>query len=288
MKSRFSVKVERPGHRNSKFFLVSALALVLGAAIPPARAETASCRALWQQIERRQVGVETIHRTEKLIVTVHLPLPRPGGRILDLGALDRPPDVFTISDGTLRSAFIRVDHRPGTPLARIVERLIMEVGERRRRSGREEAEILRVLIAEHLAEAPNDWRPGIAASSEAPFARAEFVAAKDLPAGHYPLETRLEHPVIALEEFLERGKGACLPKVLLTSLILHRLGIAHRITTGATEHDGHSWIELADGRILDPTWKILERPTREGALPGWFRFSGSFMYRNQFTPVAVD
>ncbi len=238
----------------------------------------------------RAVGVETVHKDADRIITIFLPLPFPGRAVLDLNAMNfrgSYPDRFTLSDGTLASAFISIDNRPHSTLNACVKEIAEKVsGEAGRKRGAR-LEALRVMAHEFLDEVPDDYRFSWDPRRELR-EPVEFSEAGKLQPGHYPLQTSLSLPVIPLEAFLKVGKGACLPKVMITSLVMKELEIEHRVRAGGTDGSGHMWIELPDGRHLDPTWKLLERPSFRGAPPGWFRMDQSFLFENQFFPAAVD
>lgn len=237
----------------------------------------------------RAVGVETIHKDPSRIITIFLAQPAPGRQLLDLNAMrvnSHYPERFTISDGTLATAFVSVDQRRGSVLRACVEELATRVRSEAR-SDEKKLEVLRDLSHELLREVADDYRFPWDPRRE-PRLPGEFKEAGALAPGHYPLDTGLTQPVIPLEAFLRHGKGACLPKVLLTSLIMKELDLPHRVRTGGTESLGHMWIELPDGRHLDPTWRLLQRPSSRGAPPGWFRMDQTFLFENQFFPVAVD
>lgn len=264
----------------------------LVAALGPAWATANTCRALVSPpTDTRRVGVETIHRDEQgRAISIFLPLPLSRrGIIRDLQAMDFDasyPNSFTISDGTLKTAFISVNLRTGSLLRKKIDQLAAAVTREAR--GGDPLPVLKTFIARHLAPVPEGtrlpWDP--AAAENLP---AEFSAVKDLPAGHGPLTVAgRQHPTVPLEAFLAEAKGACLPKVLLTSLIMKNLGLRHRVRAGGTEFSGHIWIELPDGRHLDPTWSLLQRPTTAGVPPGWFRIDRSVLFRDQFFPFAEN
>jgi hypothetical protein len=237
----------------------------------------------------RAAGVETIHKQGNTVITILLPMPKGGAALLDLNAMGfnaSYPERFTMSDGTLGTAFVEVDTRNRSSLMDCVRGMAEQV----REQGSSKDAMLGVLkdfISQYLLEVPEGarfpWDP-----KKEPKLPAEFQEAADLKPGHYPLKTGIQHPVVPLEAFLKQGRGACLPKVMLTSLVMKELKIPHRVRVGGTDSSGHMWIELPDGRHLDPTWKLLKSPSARGAGPGWFRFDQSYLYENQFFPVAED
>ena len=232
-----------------------------------------------------QVGVETIDRSTGIAVTIFLPMPQPGSDILNVNTMryDQSfPTHFIYSDGSLLSPFIRIDDREETPLHQILDRFASEVRDRALKNNLSLVEVLRTFIGRKIR--PVELSPKQFINSAPP----EFSQAARLPAGHYPLATRLENKVISLEDYLEIGHGNCVQKTLFTTLIARRLGIPHRMRAGASKSTGHVWIELADGRILDPTWEVVDATTTEGALPGWFRFSRTYLHVSDVYPVVVD
>ena len=235
-----------------------------------------------------RVGVQTVHNWSAPI-TLLIPMPlSPQGKVLDMNALDssQMPETFRISEGTLRSAFMLVDARQGSPLSACLDELVEDV-RARAKTKETQLQLLKTFIAEHLDEVKAGdvfaWDPKVV-----PPLPPEFPKAAPLTPGHAPLMTKLLQPTVRLEAYLQDGRGLCLQKALLTSLILKRLGIKHRVRAGSSQFAGHTWIELTDGRHLDPTWQLLETTTTEGAWPGWFRFSRSFLYRNDHFPITVD
>lgn len=256
----------------------------------PAQAGGLACLSSVDTIPgQRNVGVETIHKLGNTVITILLPLPKSGGRILDLNSLKYDasyPDRFAMSDGTLESAFIEVDLRSKSSLRECVTEMADKV---KSEAGSKAAmlDVLKVFISRYLGEVHErtvfPWDP-----KREPKLPSEFAEAADLSPGHFPLKTGLQQPSIGLEAFLKKGRGACLPKVMLTSLIMKELGIPHRVRAGGTDSSGHMWIELPDGRHLDPTWQLLQKPVTRGADRGWFRMDQSYLYENDFFPVAED
>lgn len=255
----------------------------------PAFAAHPCVRGFEPRAEKRAVGVETIHKAGSQVITILLPMPAPGTLVLDLNAMtvrSSYPERFAMSDGTINAAFITVDTSPRSRLSHCVEELAREV---QKEAGGKEAQLslLKDFLSSYLREVPEDysfpWDP--ARERRLP---KEFAEAANLSAGHFPLATSLTHPAVPLESFLKAGKGACLQKVMLTSLVMKELGLEHRVRAGGTGDAGHMWIELPDGRHLDPTWGLLMKPSRAGAGPGWFLMDRTYLFENQFFPVAVD
>lgn len=255
----------------------------------PAFAGHPCVRGFEPRIEKRAVGVETIHKAGAQIITILLPMPAPGARVLDLNAMTTRssyPELFTMSDGTINAAFITVDTSPRSRLSHCITELANEV-RREARGGEAQLSLLQDFVSRHLKEVPEDYSFPWDPSRERRLPK-EFAEAAELAPGHYPLATSLSHPAVPLESFLKAGRGACLPKVMLTSLVMKELGLEHRVRAGGTGDSGHMWIELPDGRHLDPTWRLLQRPSRAGAGPGWFLMDRTYLFENQFFPVAVE
>lgn len=266
-----------------------ALALSLLASSLAVAAMPDCVRGVLPSVSERGVGVETVHKDPGRVITIFLPMPGRGQALLDLNAMRFAasyPERFTMSDGTLASAFISIDLTRNSTLSYCVRELAAQV-RAEARSREQKLEALRNLAHELLREVPDSysfpWDP-----RREPRLPREFAQAGELAPGHYPLETSLSHPVIPLEAFLKQGRGACLPKVMITSLVMKELDIDHRVRAGGTESSGHMWIELPDGRHLDPTWRLLQRPSSRGASPGWFRMDQTYLFENQFFPVTVD
>jgi len=253
----------------------------------PLQCLTASDTSVSKVPNRLPVGVETIHRDPKKIITIELPMAPEGipSRIMDVNgkpAIERMPDRWVMSDGTVRTAFIGVDRSTGSRL----DLCITELAARLPRMDNEATlEFLRDHLQDYLREPSAgfvfSWDKD---SNETAELKELYLAAKDLPVGQYPLRSKQSHAVVLLEEFLRAGYGTCLHKAILASLLLEKLNIPHRLVNGATQKSGHTWVQLQDGRILDPSLKLLERPTLSQALPGYFKYGDTFAFENQVWP----
>ena len=240
----------------------------------------------------RKVGVETIHLLNRTVITVFTPMPASEkGRVLNINAMafgDAFPERFVLTDGTLSSAFVSVDLSPGSRLQYCVDELTAALNVQ---LGSPDADPLPKLVT-FLDQYMDSVPPGFRYPwdrRQVPELPKEYYAARDFSPGHYPLSTSLRHPTVPLESFLLERRGVCQQRVMLVSLILQRLGISHRSRAGGSGGGaGHIWIELPDGRILDPTWHLLEKPTTKGAFPGWFRLSQTYLFRNQVYPFVTD
>jgi hypothetical protein len=252
-----------------------------------------------------EVGIETIHRDPARVITIFTPYPNSksasgavqaiaGARVLDMNANRQMtaylPQMFFISDGTLDHAFIWVDHRPGS----VLDRCAREIADRMRTSQVRTSEDVIAFIQKHWIDflrpvAPSQilpWDRSLQgkSASEVTALQSRFQQAKDWPVGLFPQATGVFQPVVPLEAFMKAGYGVCIEKVLWASLVLEKFGIQHRVVMGGTQTTGHSWIQLADGRILDPTWQVLDRPTTAGAPAGWFHYGSSFVFEDQVFP----
>ena len=256
-----------------------------------AQGNTLDClQGLSPKAELRAVGVETINVNASVVSTIWLPMPKSSNkRILDLNSMGfntAYPSDFAISDGTLVSAFASVDLRAGSTLDRCLNEMAASV---RRQAPTIERQIflLKDFIGFYLEHVPDDFLFPWSLQHE-PRLPSQFYEARGLPAGHFPLLTNMRHPIIPLESYLWARRGACQVKALLTSLLMKKLGILHQMRSGFSEWSGHAWIELPDGRHLDPTWQILDYPHTDGAWPGWFRVDQTFLTRNQVFPFAAE
>lgn len=258
-------------------------------AVPSFAAELNCLAGASLQTETRKVGVETIYKAPGTTITVFLPMPRiQAGSLIDLNSMDNAellPEKLTFSDGTLLTAFNSVDLSADSTLNGCLDEL--EARLELSRGTEAVLQQLTTLVAQYLGTVPEGFRfPWDPANGES--LPPEFRKAADLDPGHYPLITNLSHVTVPLEWYLREGRGYCLQKVLFTSFLLKRLNIPHRIRAGGSTAAGHMWIELDDGRHLDPTWNLLEKPTEEGAPPGWFRLGKTLLFQDQFFPAAVD
>jgi hypothetical protein len=248
--------------------------------------------------KRRPVGVETIHRDSETTITIFLPLPASGaGYLEDLNALsfdDKYPARFIFSDGSLISSFIEVDLSAGSRLSQCVD----ELAERFQKALGRKADPLPALVNffdDYMDPIPAGFRLPWETTRPPPLP-PEFAGAADLPVGHYPLATKLSQRVVPLEAFLKEKRGVCVQRVLLVSLLMKKLGLRHRVRAGGIQVEGdgsgggggHVWVELPDRRHLDPTWHLLEKPSRDGVDEGWFRMDRTYLFRNQVFPIVID
>lgn len=290
---------------------------VLGPAGPlrlgPARAPAVGQRAEPQLPATAGLGVNTIHRyfeprvvPSTIAITAFTPVARPEapGYQADTNAKAfeaRLPERFILGDAGHTRAFLGIDKRPGTPLDLALAEIEARIP---RRDGAIHAEDALDFVRQHTngiiawtnGSAYNDGR------KEFPWDKAiqvgqdvwgTFGAAADQQVGDLPLDTGAPFPVVPLERYLELGQGYCIQKALLAALILDRLEIPFRLVNGAVARGpglttGHTWLELPDGRVLDPAWRTLApkgRPAADHA--EWFSFGGSDRFANQRFPHLV-
>lgn len=261
------------------------------------------------------LGVATIHRYDDtrvtpstIAITVFTPIASPdfAGVVLDMNAKQHHeilPDRCIVGDAGLTRAFLGIDKREGTPLDQRLDQIVAGIPKQADGSIDAEAAIqfVRVKVGQLLAWTPgssfNDGRaefPWDKAIAVAPGAWDTFKGAAFEAVGHTPHSTGQQFPVVPLEKYLDAGQGYCIQKALLASLLLERCGVPHRLVNGAVSQGpgksvGHTWIQLADGRVLDAAWKQVGVPDTAGApVPGFFRFGGSWRFENQTFPYLRD
>ncbi len=216
------------------------------------------------------------------------------------------PNRFIISDGTLWKPFINVDHSAGSPLDLVLQSFISEF------YGSPSIEKIRERLTDNqILERLNTTLPKLIHFQTSQFAnnrlenfeesvlsqssslklqfdeeRARvFVLALDSYKRTHAIsnsifKTDIAFPAVPLEQYLAIGEGRCIHIALTASLILEKFKIPHRLVLGSNVVDevggrgvGHSWIELADGRIFDAAWNIISPPgKRHAEHPDWFKF----------------
>jgi hypothetical protein len=241
--------------------------------------------------------VSTVLRYPGVTITAFVPLGDASfpGTLLDLNAKrfwQVLPDRAIVADGGRTRAFVGIDKRPGTPLDCWIQRIASQVP----KSDPEAAlEYLRLNATRILrltkGAATNDQ------AAELPWDKTvekneddmkTFESAADLELGAVPLATGSERPVVPLERYLDWGAGYCLQRSLIINMVLDRIGIQSRvvaggIVTGSDASSGHTWLELADGRVFDPSWGLIERPgPKDPNPPNAFKFGDSNRFENQW------
>ncbi len=244
-------------------------------------AETNSCEDTLIFKEFR-VGASTIHRytdpsrTEHFAITIWVPLAhnnnpkRYSYRNLNSKNYTNLPTRFILSDGWSHSRFYDIDLRKESELNQLLDKIIKRMMD----SGTDisnEASILESL--RNFKNTIKTWpKFNFSASLAQPSRYVEklnwktFTDAYKQKPEEAPLETSTLFQALPIEWAAPNESSLCFLKTLWASLILNRLNIEHRIVNGATwvapgMTHGHSWIELKDGRVLDPEWEILEMPS---------------------------
>jgi hypothetical protein len=229
-----------------------------------------------------RVGASTIHRytdpsrPEHFAITIWVPLAQKDNpkrfRYLNLNSkiYTKLPTRFILSDGWSHSRFYEIDLRKDSALNQLIDKIIKSMME----SGVEintEASIIESL--RNFKNTIKSWpKFSLSTSLAQPSRYVEKLnwktfsdAYKQMPE-ETPLETNTLFQAVPIEWATPNDTSLCISKSLWTSLILNRLNIKHRIVNGATWVApgltyGHTWIELNDGRVLDPEWETLETPT---------------------------
>jgi hypothetical protein len=258
-----------------------------------------------------KIGAASIHRYTApsgapTVITVFAPFPTPEflGQLLDLNQKGqaRLPDRFIIGDGGRTRAFMGIDQRPGAPLDRWLKGLIARIP--RGESGYDHetvVEFLRTNLLELLAwptgGQPSDGRAELPWDRAVHFDEAAFeafTAAANDPIGAAPRPSEATHPVVPFERFLEAGKGYCIQRALLAVMILERLGFSAQVVNGTMLFDsgppgGHTWVRLQDGRLLEPSWQIVQFPgARCAGPPEQYRLAESWVFENDSYPYLRD
>lgn len=210
---------------------------------------------------------------------------------------------FVIGDGSVRRAFNAVDTRDGSRLHTRIQSILGNLHQKT--PGFTEEDLIRYLAFElteqHLGWTENShlgdgraelpWDLEIKASSSLGF---DFQTLIDKEVDLFWWTTReLQFPVVPLERYLEIGRGYCLQRSLIASLILSAKGVRHRIINGALDNGpgttgGHTWLELADGRILDPSMNLLETPKwNHPTQRNWYYVGTGYRFESQVYPALL-
>jgi hypothetical protein len=250
---------------------------------------------------RLPMGAAMIHRYEEprvtpslIAVTVWVPMRAADsqGLLVNMNSTHFPADLpqrFVIGDGGATRSFLGIDLTPDSPLSRAIEAIYQEA------APGDVVEFLRAhtneLIEWTAGSSYNDGRKELPWDVAIPAFNSDLGAIMAQAANeqlyHYPIASGEELPVVGLESYIALGKGYCLEKALLASLVLSRAGLRHRLVNGAVSMApgvsvGHTWIELADGRVLDPAWEIVEEPGRGHPIHAdWIKVGGEWRYENQ-------
>ena len=101
--------------------------------------------------------------------------------------------------------------------------------------------------------------------------------------------------LVPFEFFLARPDCTlCIHNALLSSFLLDKLNIPHRVRPGfaafggpSMRNTGHTLIELGDGRLLDPTWNFIKAPKPNPKYPDWLEGAGWWWTANTHYPYVV-
>jgi hypothetical protein len=241
------------------------------------RADESSCESALYP-----VAATTVHRYHHpaselpFAISMWMPAPPPGQEakfsvenIHSYRFGDPLPSHFILGNGGSLSAFYEVDLRESSPLEPFLKSIDEDLEKKGLRTSSDRLEYLR-----NFAHHARDWPPPANAATlnlspeEERFrfqSRDWLLFQKayhaEKPGDYFPTERSF--PAVRLENLVFDGASLCIQKALLTSILLHRWKIPHRLINGATWYSpystvGHTWISLADGRILDPEWNLLE------------------------------
>jgi hypothetical protein len=243
------------------------------------------------------VGVAHIHKyrlapgDQPYTVSVVVPAlhPSAASHLEDL-ALQNPrrpwPERFVITDGDPGAQMILVDQREGSVLSQQLDAIVADMKQRGVNLDEREAVLREVRdhTKDYYARFDSNFlrgaREGVLQLKEqelSPEAERVFrdFLGKEISGNIWP--TRDMRPSLPFEHYLaEPSNTMCFHNAMLASLVLQRVGVAHRVRTGFASFNrpsyvntGHTVIELVDGRILDPTWGILKSIQRHSEHPEW-------------------
>lgn len=294
-------------------------ALSLKGAPKADRAPASACKSLYQSEhthpnlpQRLRLGAATIQKYfddvgNKIVVSIFTPIPdqNPQGLLVNMNARVFPRDSqkrFVIGDGSSRRSFTGVDLSPGSKLSKELAKILEDYYKSeysKMTDGPEQ--FVKQKVRDYLGPTPE---AGFDGRAEFPW-DLQIAIKKDLnpfmkkaaaiEIFDFPVQTPVRHPITPLEKYLDVKKGYCLQVALLGSLILRELGVTHRLVNGAVVNEqsnstfttgGHTWLTLADGTVIDPTWRVMEKPNLQHATnPNWIRVAGSWRFENDNYPA---
>lgn len=244
------------------------------------KAESNLCESHLKFKEFR-VGASTIHRytdpsqADHFAITIWVPLAQKNNpkkfRARNLNNKDYTslPTRFIIGDGWSRSRFYEIDLRDQSTLNSLIDKIIKSMSDAGIDLSQESAVIESLRNFRNTLKIWPAFKPTASLLQPPKYVEKlnwnTFSDAYKQKPEDAPLETETLFQSVPIEWAVLNENSLCIQKTLWASLILNRLKIAHRIVNGATwvapgiTH-GHSWIELTDGRILDPEWEVLEKP----------------------------
>jgi len=248
--------------------------------------------------EKIQVGVAHVHSYKldaddgPYTVSVVVPAPFKDGasKIADLVQADpkKPwPERFVISDGDPGSQMILVDQRPGSSLSIQLDGILADM--QKRGIEADDTEAILKDLRDNTKQYYESFKANYLRGHQDPVLKTkpqdlgdkglevfqDFMGKKPSAKVIGTGETR---PAVPFEHYFAKPEDTmCFHNALLASLLLQRLRIPHRFRTGfaaevpSYENTGHSLIEVADGRMLDPTWSFLKPIKKHAEHPDWIR-----------------
>lgn len=251
-----------------------------------------------------QSGVAHVHQYRiksddpGIVVSVMVPSATgfPNAKMADLAMQDLKhpwPQKFVLSDGYSGGDFLYVDLSPKSPLKIEMKRVL----NRMKKDGFDPA-VDREAFLNHVA---SDTSQYFNSSEAASLTKAADGIISDPPAfnmgtaasqtfsdfkgkgiGSMVFDLGEKKGLVPFEYyFTDNACGMCIHKALLASLILDEAGIPHRFRTGfasftgpSYSNTGHSFLELEDGRILDPTWHFLKPKVMHPQNSDWIEGAG--------------
>jgi hypothetical protein len=184
---------------------------------------------------------------------------------------DAVPTRFIVGEGENYRALIGVDLTPGSPLYIEVERIRKVIAW----SGAKTPEEILQKVAQNIGNQVGPvFRtnqellagPALPWDKQPVPGRSSQIDLRQYPIDHAPIPGRFSLPVIPLEKMVARAEAYCMGQALLAWIVLRSYDIGCRPLFGANwvrdnQIVGHSSVELADGRIVDPAgWVIIPTP----------------------------
>ena len=179
---------------------------------------------------------------------------------------------FVVPSGTVTSGFYYVDTRPGSFLDRWIKASIQN-NALNNMNLKQQIKMIFELLSQAMKPLPNDFVPYpelVELNQKFLDSQAWKNEGRKLSPGSTPLPVGFQVPSFPLERFLEIKSGNCLVRALLAALIFRALGHPVRVVQGQTEISGHSWLELGDNLVIDPTFQWAGPKNFQGAWNGWY------------------
>lgn len=246
--------------------------------------------------EVRRVGLANAYRFfSGSEIGIEFPLDFKGLLINQNQNMGPLPQKFLLSDGTTKRPFILVDRTPGSPLEVRLQAIEKGIRKILKLNSMSLTPAQKNLVLQYFTENTNkyiEWPES--ANNHLPsvaFSQLSYLI-RGLPVGQW-YETSIFQPVERFEEILDRRQGVCVDMALITSLMLERFAIPHRLLFGSVQSygesgGGHTWIQMNDGRILDVAWRTFAPPDFVRA-DGWKFFGNElgkqFRFPYTFFPI---